>query len=155
MNTRLSLASEGIWIWADALSTGQHQHRGIHSFVASEQALYDRGLHGNKTGGGWQEHFGVLRPGNPEITDGDRRIDFRDVPDRLPAHCARGICKRMTHLDTILRVAAEQLPAAGVDCLTVLNDLDLEQDIRPLCEQFGTEEVFGRIRDQVKALKVS
>lgn len=36
--------------------------------------------------------------------------------------------------------------------LIVLNDLELERDIRPLCDRFGNDEVFERIRVQVNAL---
>lgn len=50
------------------------------------------------------------------------------------------------------RRAGKDLP--DIAYLTVLNDLDLERDIRPLCERYGTKEVFGRIRDQVKALRM-
>jgi hypothetical protein len=39
--------------------------------------------------------------------------------------------------------------------LTVLNDLDIESDIRPLCDRFGTDEVFELIRRQVEALQES
>ena len=37
--------------------------------------------------------------------------------------------------------------------LTVINDLDLESDIRPLCERFGTQEVYDLVRKQVEGLK--
>ena len=39
--------------------------------------------------------------------------------------------------------------------LTVLHELDIESDIRPLCERFGTDEVYALIRDQVEALRKS
>ena len=38
--------------------------------------------------------------------------------------------------------------------LTVLNHLDMESDIRPLCERFGTVETYDLIRSQVEALRV-
>ena len=37
--------------------------------------------------------------------------------------------------------------------LTVLNDLDFEADIRPLCARFGTPEVCELIRTQIEALR--
>ncbi|MBN1671514.1 MAG: hypothetical protein JXR37_10800 [Kiritimatiellae bacterium] len=37
--------------------------------------------------------------------------------------------------------------------LTVLHELSLEADIRPLCDRFGTDEVYALIRDQVEALR--
>lgn len=36
--------------------------------------------------------------------------------------------------------------------LTVINHLDVSKDIRPLCERFGTQEVYDLIRKQVKGL---
>lgn len=39
--------------------------------------------------------------------------------------------------------------------LSVLHNLDLESDIRPLCTRFGTSEVYAFIRDQVEALRTS
>jgi hypothetical protein len=107
----------------------------------------------------------------------------------------------MRHLDTILALAARDLPAHGVDCLliggfavnhhgytrntldvdfmiamkifalsqsvdrrmgkdlpdiaylSVLHDLDMDSDIRPLCERCGTSGVFELIRNQVEALR--
>jgi hypothetical protein len=86
----------------------------------------------------------------------------------------------MRTLNRILEIAAESLPAAGVDCLliggfavnhygysrntldvdfmpdiaylSVLNDLDLEADIRPLCDRFGTHDAYQAIRNQVRGL---
>jgi len=37
--------------------------------------------------------------------------------------------------------------------LVVLHELDLESDIRPLCQRFGTDEVFAWISRQVEALR--
>lgn len=37
--------------------------------------------------------------------------------------------------------------------LSVLHNLDLESDIRPLCNRFGTRKVYDLIRGQVKALR--
>ena len=37
--------------------------------------------------------------------------------------------------------------------LSVLNNLDLEFDIRPLCNRFGKRKIYDLIRDQVKALR--
>lgn len=37
--------------------------------------------------------------------------------------------------------------------LSVLHDLDLESDIRPLCNQFGTCKIYDLIRGQVEALR--
>jgi len=37
--------------------------------------------------------------------------------------------------------------------MSVLHDLDLESDIRPLCNRFGTCKIYDLIRRQVEALK--
>ncbi len=37
--------------------------------------------------------------------------------------------------------------------LIVLNDLDCESDIRPLCDRFGNDKTFSMICDYVKALE--
>ena len=37
--------------------------------------------------------------------------------------------------------------------LSVLHDLDLVSDIRPLCDRFGTDKIYKLIRDQVEALR--
>ena len=75
-----------------------------------------------------------------------------------PTHNRRS----MTNLKTILKIASRQLPAEGVDCLlvggfaaalSVLHNLDLESDIRPLCSRFGTSAVYDLIRGQVEALR--
>ena len=38
--------------------------------------------------------------------------------------------------------------------LSVIHNLNLESDIRPLCKQFGTSEVYELIRGQVEALRM-
>ncbi|MBL7114813.1 MAG: nucleotidyltransferase [Kiritimatiellae bacterium] len=37
--------------------------------------------------------------------------------------------------------------------LTVINDLDLQADIRPLCERFGSAEIYELIHKQVEGLR--
>ena len=39
-----------------------------------------------------------------------------------------------------------------ISYLSILNNLDLDSDIKPLCDRFGSEEVFGLIKDQIKVL---
>lgn len=38
--------------------------------------------------------------------------------------------------------------------LSVLHDLNLESDIRPLCDRFGSSRIYALIRDQVEALRM-
>lgn len=38
--------------------------------------------------------------------------------------------------------------------LIVLHGLDLESDIRPLCDRFGSPQVFALVRNQVEALRM-
>ena len=42
---------------------------------------------------------------------------------------------------------------ADIAWLSVLHNLDLESDIRPLCNQFGTVKAYELIRGQVEALR--
>ena len=37
--------------------------------------------------------------------------------------------------------------------LSVLHNLDLESDIRPLCNRFGTRKIYDLVRGQVEALR--
>ncbi len=37
--------------------------------------------------------------------------------------------------------------------LVSLHDLDLETDVRPLCDKFGTDQAYALIRNQVEALR--
>ena len=39
--------------------------------------------------------------------------------------------------------------------LSVLHNLDLESDIRPLCNRFGTLRAYDLIRGQVEALRTA
>jgi hypothetical protein len=41
---------------------------------------------------------------------------------------------------------------ADIAYLSVLHDLDLESDIRPLCGKFGNARTYDLIRNQVEAL---
>ena len=70
----------------------------------------------------------------------------------------------MTTLDRILEIASRQLAAAGVDCLLIggfavnhygytRNTLDVESDIRPLCDRFGTPEAYRLICHQIEGLR--
>jgi hypothetical protein len=70
----------------------------------------------------------------------------------------------MTNLETVLDIASRQLSAAGVDCILIggfavnfhgytRNNLDMESDIRPLCDRFGTLKTCDLIRCQVEALR--
>jgi hypothetical protein len=49
------------------------------------------------------------------------------------------------------RRMAKDLP--DIAYLAVLNDLDLEADLKPLCDRFGSLVVYKMIRDQMEALQ--
>ncbi len=49
------------------------------------------------------------------------------------------------------RRMAKDLP--DIAYLTVLNDLDLAADIKPLCDRFGSRVVYDMIRDQIEELR--
>ncbi len=52
--------------------------------------------------------------------------------------------------DTARRMAKD-LP--DIAYLAILNNLDLETDIKPLCNRFGKPTVYNMIHDQIEALK--
>jgi len=52
--------------------------------------------------------------------------------------------------DTARRLAKD-LP--DIAYLSVINDLDLEVDLKPLCDRFGSPEVYKLIGDQIKGLQ--
>lgn len=49
------------------------------------------------------------------------------------------------------RRLAKDLP--DICYLTVINNLDLEKDIHPICSLFGSEKIYDLIRKQVETLK--
>lgn len=49
------------------------------------------------------------------------------------------------------RRLAKDLP--DISYLTVINNLDLEKDIHPICNRFGSEQIYELIRKQVEILK--
>lgn len=53
----------------------------------------------------------------------------------------------------LARRGSKDLP--DIAYLTVLNDLDVEADIRPLCSRFGTDEIYLMIIKQVEALRTT
>lgn len=53
----------------------------------------------------------------------------------------------------VARRMGKDLP--DIAYLSVLHNLDLETDIRPLCNRFGTVKIYELIRDQVEALRKS
>jgi hypothetical protein len=70
----------------------------------------------------------------------------------------------MKSLSDILHVVTNRMKDAGVDCLLIggfavnyhgytRNTLDIERDIKPLCDRHGTAKAFDLIRSQVEALK--
>lgn len=52
---------------------------------------------------------------------------------------------------SLARRRAKDLP--DIAYLTVLNDLDLESEIRPLCDRFGTAAIYDIIHEQVNVLR--
>lgn len=51
----------------------------------------------------------------------------------------------------VARRMGKDLP--DIAYLSVINNLDLESDIRPLCNRFGTRKIYNLIRGQVEALR--
>jgi hypothetical protein len=53
----------------------------------------------------------------------------------------------------VARRRGKDLP--DIAYLSVLHNLDLESDIRPLCNRFGTLETYDLICSQVEALRTT
>jgi len=70
---------------------------------------------------------------------------------RLPALKDLLAMKIFALSQSVERRMGKDLP--DIAYLTVLNDLDVEDDIRPLCDRFGTEDTFELIRKQVEGLE--
>ncbi len=105
------------------------------------------------------------------LPDGGPRIDFLKVDEstlkklRSNAHevAIRGYPIRVPALPDLIamkifslaqdteRRMAKDLP--DIAYLAVLNHLDLETDIKPLCDKYGTPIVFDMIRNQMEALQ--
>lgn len=85
-------------------------------------------------------------------------IAARAVPVTICGHALR--VPALVDLLAMKIFALAQQPARrlGKDLpdiayLSVLNDLDAERDLRPLCDRFGTAETYRLIRDQMEALR--
>lgn len=78
-------------------------------------------------------------------------IEVRGCALRVPAIKDLLAMKIFALSQNTARRMGKDLP--DIAFLTVLNDLDLDSDIHPLCESFGTEEVFELIRKQVEGLQ--
>ena len=56
-------------------------------------------------------------------------------------------------LQDMLRRTGKDIPDIAYLC--ELNDLNLEKDIHPLCDRFGTREVYEAVWRQVEGLRES
>lgn len=114
------------------------------------------------------ERENVLFCASPE---GGPRVDFLKVDEgtmqklQINAHevIVQGVKLRLPCLRDLIamkifsltqdtaRRMAKDLP--DIAYLAVLNDLDLDRDIKPLCDRFGTPIIYNMIHDQIEALK--
>lgn len=78
-------------------------------------------------------------------------IDIRGYALRVPAIKDLLAMKIFALAQNTARRMGKDLP--DVAFLTVLNGLDLESDIRPLCDRFGSPEIYDLIRTQVEGLQ--
>lgn len=70
---------------------------------------------------------------------------------RLPALRDLIAMKIFAFAQDTARRMGKDLP--DIAYLTILNNLDIESDIRPLCDRFGTPAIYGLIREQVDGLR--
>jgi len=77
--------------------------------------------------------------------------DVRGQTLRLPALLDLIAMKIFAFAQSTARRMGKDLP--DIAYLTILNNLDLESDIRPLCDRFGTPKVYELIRDQVDGIR--
>jgi len=54
----------------------------------------------------------------------------------------------MGDLEFIFDVVARRLPEAGVE-----HNLSLERDLKPLCEQFADEAIYGKLVRQIREVR--
>ena len=72
---------------------------------------------------------------------------------RLPALADLIAMKIFAFSRDTARRMGKDLPDIGY--LSVIHSLDLELDIRPLCDRFGTPEAYRLIRKQIEGLRTS
>ena len=103
--------------------------------------------------------------------DGGMRVDFLQVEestmrrllDRALVARVRGCALKVPALKDLLAMkifafAQNTVRRMGKDLpdiayLSVINNLDAEKDIKPLCDQFGTSAVYQLIQDQIEGLR--
>ena len=102
--------------------------------------------------GGPRIDFLKVDEGTMERLQGNaHEITMQGCPLRLP--CLKDLIsmKIFALAQNTSQRMAKDLP--DIAYLATLNNLDLDTDIRPLCDQFGTPAVYSMIHDQVEALK--
>ena len=103
--------------------------------------------------------------------DGGPRVDFLRVDSetmsKLLANGARTeICGHVLWIPSLNDLIAMKIFALGqstarrmgkdlpdIAYLSVINDLDVVLDIKPICDRFGNAEVFALIKGQIEGLK--
>jgi hypothetical protein len=79
------------------------------------------------------------------------QIDVRGHTLRVPAMRDLLAMKIFALAQNRERRMGKDLP--DIAFLTVINSLDLDSDIRPLCARYGSQEVYDLIRAQVEGLR--
>ncbi len=85
------------------------------------------------------------------LLDGAVEVEVRGRRLRIPALADLLAMKIFALSRDTARRAGKDLP--DIANLSVLHDLDLEKDVRPLCERFGTPETYELIAGQITALR--
>ena len=80
-------------------------------------------------------------------------VSVRGYPLKVPALKDLLAMKIFALSQDVARRMGKDLP--DIAYLSVLHKLDLESDLRPLCNRFGTAQIFDLISNQMKALQTS
>ena len=87
-----------------------------------------------------------------------QKLDAQAVTATLNGHTLR--LPALRDLLAMKLFALAQAPEQRIDkdlpdvaYLCVLNNLDLERDIHPLCQRYGSETLYRQVKDKVEALR--
>jgi len=85
------------------------------------------------------------------LLDGSVTAIIRNRELRVPALKHLIAMKIHSLAQDTARRMGKDLP--DIAYLSVINDLNCEEDVKPLCEQFGTPDVYKLIHDQIRGIQ--
>ncbi len=146
--TRNTLDVDFMIVGTDASAVGCMMHDA--GFVNLDER--DNVLFCSRPEGGPRIDFLKVDEGTMQTLQGNARaITMYGCSLRLPCLHDLIAMKIFALTQNTARRMAKDLP--DIAYLAVLNDLDLESDLKPLCDRFGSLVVYKMIRDQMEALQ--